>query len=104
METHLADPDIRWGRKEDLTKTTLIRLVRENILEVEAACSILPSTPPCADDLLKADRVAEMLAISPRTLENWRAAGNGPPVLRIEGMVRYMYRDLLIWLNEQANK
>ena len=38
---------------EDIKRTTFARLVHENIIEVEAACRIVPAAPPAADDLLK---------------------------------------------------
>lgn len=87
-----------------VSRGTFARLVRENILEVEAACRIVPAAAPCPDDLLKKDRVAAMLAVSLKTLERWRSEGRGPMPTKVEGLVRYRYRDLLVWLNEQADK
>ena len=35
------------------------------------------------------NEVANILSISTRTLANKRALGNGPPFLKLEGIVRY---------------
>lgn len=40
--------------------------------------------------LLKQDQVAEMLGVSPRTLERWRLTGQGPRFVKVGGtVVRY---------------
>ena len=41
------------------------------------------------DRLLRPDEVAERLGVSERTLERWRAAGQGPAFVTIGRMVRY---------------
>lgn len=41
--------------------------------------------------------LAEFLRIPAKTLKNWRAAGQGPPYLKIGRGVRYARRDVLAW-------
>lgn len=44
----------------------------------------------CAEPLfLTLDELAERWRVSGRTLERWRAAGEGPPWLRLKGKVIY---------------
>jgi hypothetical protein len=40
-------------------------------------------------------QAAEFLAVSPRTLEDWRYRGGGPLFRKIGRMVRYTVRDLI---------
>lgn len=59
-----------------------------------------------SDDLyLTADQVSERLHVPPRTLETWRAAGDGPPWLRLtdrrNGPVRYPRDAMDRWLSER---
>src|SRR5262245_44406805 len=44
--------------------------------------------------LLSPSRAAEFLALSVRTLANWRVAGTGPAYCKGGGAVRYRYTDL----------
>lgn len=39
--------------------------------------------------LIRPAKVAEMLSVSQSTLEAWRAAGKGPPWVKVEGRIRY---------------
>lgn len=39
--------------------------------------------------LMKPAEVAELLKVSESTLEAWRAAGKGPPWIKVEGRIRY---------------
>lgn len=44
-------------------------------------------------------QAAEMLSLTPRTMQEWRASGRGPPHVRISSRcVRYRVRDLEAWI------
>ena len=40
------------------------------------------------------EELAERWGMSPRTLENWRAKGEGPTYIKIGGQVRYKYESI----------
>lgn len=44
--------------------------------------------------LLSEKEAAELLGLSPVTLQGWRAKRKGPPWVRIEGTIRYKLEDL----------
>jgi excisionase family DNA binding protein len=48
--------------------------------------------------LITEREAAEQLAISVRTLRNWRFLGRGPPHLKVGRLVRYRQSDLKSWL------
>jgi predicted site-specific integrase-resolvase len=51
------------------------------------------------DRLLTPDQAAEVLSISPRTLEGWRRKGVGPPyVIYSSRCIRYSEKTLREWL------
>ena len=52
--------------------------------------------------LLTETHVAELLAVSPRTLQAWRWQGGGPLYLKLGGAVRYRPADVESWLSERA--
>ncbi len=52
------------------------------------------SPPPKA--WLTPDETADYLSVSPRTLENWRRAGDGPPHFKAGHLVRYAVADLAV--------
>jgi predicted DNA-binding transcriptional regulator AlpA len=53
--------------------------------------------------LLTPEQVAEKLAVaSARTLESWRARGQGPPFIRVGRLVRYRVVELDRWLTERT--
>ncbi len=55
--------------------------------------------PPSGEGLLTPAAAAARLAISPRTLERWRADGFGPPYFAVgRRSVRYSVDDLDSWL------
>jgi hypothetical protein len=56
------------------------------------------SDPPDADTLLGEMRAAELLGLSSRTLQAWRARSEGPPFVRAGRAVRYRRRDLIAWI------
>lgn len=45
------------------------------------------------------DDAAARLGLRPRTLDNLRARGGGPPFVQIGGRVRYRLVDLADWLD-----
>jgi DNA-binding transcriptional MerR regulator len=45
--------------------------------------------------------VAEYLAIQPGTLDAWAHRKKGPPFVKVEGIRRYKWADLLDWLEER---
>jgi hypothetical protein len=49
------------------------------------------------DALLTEVQAADLLTLSVRTLQAWRARGFGPPYVRAGRAVRYRRRDLLNW-------
>jgi len=56
------------------------------------------------DILLDLKRLADWLAVSPRTLEHWRARKIGPKWHRLSAIaVRYRRADVLSWLQERAS-
>ena len=53
--------------------------------------------------LLKPSKAAEILNISPRTLETWRRKGIGPPHIAYGSRcIRYDERQVSSWLAEKA--
>jgi len=54
---------------------------------------------PDKRDLLTTNAAAKIVGVSPRTLENYRIRGGGPPWRKINGyFVRYVLGDLLAWV------
>ncbi len=56
------------------------------------------------DELLKTKEAAELLKLSPRTLENLRLRGGGPRYVKLGGAVRYRTKDLDEWVTVQARR
>lgn len=52
--------------------------------------------------LLTTQQTAEYCSISPRTLESWRASGQGPRYRKIGRLVRYEQFDVEHWLSTLA--
>jgi predicted DNA-binding transcriptional regulator AlpA len=52
--------------------------------------------------LLTEAKVADLLAVSPRTLQMWRYKGGGPRYLKIGSAVRYRLSDVDAWLARQT--
>ena len=61
----------------------------------------LPSEIPTQsdpDELLREPGAAEVLDVTPRTMEAWRHRGGGPPYIRLSARaIRYRRGDLLEW-------
>jgi predicted DNA-binding transcriptional regulator AlpA len=51
--------------------------------------------------LLTQDKVADILQLSPKTLERWRSKRTGPVWYKIGGSPRYKMSDLESWINQQ---
>ena len=59
---------------------------------VRATAGAIPGDP---DELVKEKRAAEILDVSPRTLQSWRLRGVGPPFVRLSARaIRYGLRGL----------
>jgi predicted DNA-binding transcriptional regulator AlpA len=57
------------------------------------------------DRLLRQEEAAELLGLSPRTLEAWRVRGGGPRyVSRGRRWVRYRPSDLAEWLDAHTRR
>lgn len=51
-------------------------------------------------EILTPEQVAELLHVSPRTMEEWRRTRTGPPWRRMGRHVRYLRREVLVWFEE----
>ena len=59
--------------------------------------------PTESDPLLSAGTVAEIVGLSPATLRRYRAAGSGPPWMRIgERLIRYPRSGVREWIASQS--
>ncbi|WP_339745281.1 helix-turn-helix domain-containing protein [uncultured Maricaulis sp.] len=66
-----------------------------------------PKTPVLTDAnaLIDEDDASKYLAISPRTLRNWRTRGGGPRFVKISARcIRYRMRDLLEWSDKRTRR
>jgi excisionase family DNA binding protein len=54
------------------------------------------------EKLLSKEEAAELLGVSPRTLEDWRLHGTGPKGIRVGRRLRYRPADIERWLDAQA--
>jgi hypothetical protein len=54
------------------------------------------------DALLTEIEAADLLRLSIRTLQAWRARGYGPPFVRAGRAIRYRRRDLVAWVNANS--
>ena len=52
-------------------------------------------------DLIKRTALAADWGLAPRTLDNWRSRGVGPPFVKINGAVRYSRKACAQWLAER---
>ena len=51
--------------------------------------------------LYKEQDVAKKLGVTQRSLQRWRAAGSGPPYIKMARHVRYKLDDVWEWLNSR---
>lgn len=57
------------------------------------------------DQLLHESDAAKLLAVSPRTLRNWRGLGQGPRYVKISGRcIRYRQGDLLSFIEDKSRR
>ncbi|WP_175491198.1 helix-turn-helix domain-containing protein [Microbacterium azadirachtae] len=47
--------------------------------------------------IMTGEQVAQLLHVSPRTIEDWRQTNAGPPFRRMGKHVRYLRREVLAW-------
>lgn len=50
--------------------------------------------------IMTGEQVAELLQVSPRTIEEWRQTNGGPPFRRVGRHVRYLRPEVLAWFQE----
>lgn len=50
--------------------------------------------------IMTGEQVAELLQVSPRTIEEWRQTNSGPPFRRVGSHVRYLRPEVLAWFQE----
>lgn len=50
--------------------------------------------------IMTGEQVAELLQVSPRTIEEWRQTHSGPPFRRVGRHVRYLRPEVLAWFQE----
>jgi hypothetical protein len=67
---------------------------RSNLFAAQEGQSAADATFGAAGALLTEIETAQLLGISPRTLQNWRRGGRGPVHVRIGGLVRYTPQDV----------
>jgi predicted DNA-binding transcriptional regulator AlpA len=66
---------------------------RANPRRADSSRMLSLSAPP----LLTEREVATLLAVSVKTLRNWRLNGQGPPFRKLSRLVRYAAEDLETW-------
>ncbi len=53
--------------------------------------------------LHKTEGAAEILGVSPRTLEDWRWKGGGPPFIRLSrNCIRYRHSRIMEWAEQRT--
>lgn len=57
-----------------------------------------------SQDTLDTNGAAEILGVSPSTLNTWRSRDKGPKFHRIAGRIRYFKTDLQDYINSQMNQ
>jgi predicted DNA-binding transcriptional regulator AlpA len=67
---------------------------RSHVYDIKEGQSAAEATFGAAGPLLTEIETAQLLGISPRTLQNWRRSGRGPVHVRLGGMVRYTPHDV----------
>lgn len=54
--------------------------------------------------LLDDTQAANLLKVSPRTLQYWRRINSGPPYATIGRFVRYKRAELLAWIDQRTTR
>lgn len=62
-----------------------------------------PSCAETAPDLMKPEQLAKEWQVSPKTLANQRTRREGPPYVRVLGVIRYSRRAVNEWLAAQQD-
>ena len=52
--------------------------------------------------LYKEQDIAKKLGVTQRSLQRWRAAGSGPPYIKMVRHVRYKLDDVQQWIDRQS--
>ena len=69
-----------------------------NPAQTQSTSSSADSAVIDSETLLTEVQAAELLQVTPRAVQKWRAEGTGPRFIRISGRcVRYRRRDLIEW-------
>lgn len=55
-------------------------------------------------ELIDTRGAADILNVSPRTIEAWRASGSGPGYFKVGHSVRYCRSEVIDWLNSNARQ
>ena len=64
----------------------------------------LPQATASIRRLLTERQASDKLAVSPRTLQNWRRFGEGPRFVKLGTAVRYVEGDLDAWIDEPIRR
>jgi hypothetical protein len=94
---------------DEAAQLAAVRTIQAGIALIQAGCAqarpptppeLAPLPPPAAlaapaAAFLDTRAAAELLGVSPKTLEAWRARGAGPRYTRVGRLVRYRREDLL---------
>lgn len=67
---------------------------RSHVYDIQESPSAAEATFGAAGPLLTEIETAQLLGISPRTLQNWRRSGRAPVHVRLGGLVRYAPQDV----------
>ena len=55
--------------------------------------------------LLTEGEVANVIGVRPKTLQKWRAAGEGPPHIKVgKRLIKYRPGDVAIWMQEHSSQ
>lgn len=79
-------------------KDQIIFLIKECIDDAKTSLKI------CDDDLVNEAKAAEILGLAKGTLNIWRHEGKGPNYIKLGTAVRYKYRDLTAYIDQQSVK
>ena len=73
--------------------------------EIDTMNSETQTTVRIQANLLNEVQAADYLAVSPRTLRNWRTRGGGPKYVRISARcIRYRMSDLSEWTENRTRR
>jgi hypothetical protein len=93
-----------WANREDGDEDDLVRVsiraeVAALLKRVAGVAALLqPVVGSDPDALMNSHEVAALLKVSDRTVERKRATGNGPAYVAMDGVIRYVRRDVLAYI------